>query len=76
MKRSKDAQVDLLLSDEDADYSLFYDPTRYRKVDIYDACNQMNETSSEICEMNYVDITNTEILIDSLSADSEGPSVQ
>lgn len=63
MKRSKDAQVDLLLSDEDADFSLFYDPTRYRKVDLYDACNQLNETSRDICEMNYVNMTNTEELL-------------
>ena len=63
MKRSKDAQVDLLLSDEDADVSLFYDPTRYRKVDLYDACNLMNETSQTICENKFININNTEELL-------------
>jgi len=59
-KRSKEAQVDLLLSDEDADFSLFSDPSKKRKVDLYDPCNQYNETSKSICESKYVDLTNTE----------------
>jgi len=63
MKRSKDAQVDLLLSDSDVDFSMYNDPTRYRKVDLYDACNQLNETSKEICQNYYINTINTEQLI-------------
>ena len=68
MKRSKDAQVDLLLSDSDVDFSIYNDPTRYRKVDLYDACNQLNETSKDICENYYINTTNTEQLINTMGS--------
>lgn len=70
IKRSKEAQVDLLLSDEDADFSLFSDPSKKRKVDLYDPCNQYNETSKSICESKYVDLTNTDSLLDETEIES------